>query len=769
MFKRIILILGVGVIGVGCGNTQDRPPPPPQEGPKPDVWHKVHCACQVPLSPAAQNYLGTSGPTISLNVDACEEEKNDATQMTADDTCTKKVAPYVRAELEQTLIWKIGPQLGAKAVCSDASGNAAFGLINGPVICTTTPYENAGANSSEFPAGRVGLKIEPACKDAYAKAPVSCDFTPTTGNCPLSVDPQEAFNPNTCRCDSVTGCTGTSARVKRPAVGNADDPPPAPAFDPQSPIADLALGRKDGIINDGKLKISVTARGCIDVLVGSICASDTARDESNLSGGFRVYGGPCVGSACNVALEGNLAAGRLHFNFGIDTPLGKVSFAEHSITDFIMFVGSGDISVPVDANGHGSIPPGAAQYRAFWRDNGAEKQSIGFFSEALGFDINWATKTLSVDQVTLNLGGSSATVSFDGTFGDSLFDRLGNLCPKPRLAQPVGALAVACGADTQVTFPVPGLALGCRDTPATVTGSVIAANGQTLATPIPIVNGAATVPRGELVVRWIATDTEGRTDQVDQVISAVTRPALAASNSLDLGDRFLVTEASGQWGAVSNTGSGLTVLNTDGRVGEFDSATRITLRDRAAVNLLVSRQVPERFNQTILLAQSFVTPVAFPQPALPTLTASNNDVFVESDTSRTLVPGAYGKVTVHPRGHLKLQAGDYAFRSLETDSQSVLDLNKANGSIRVVVYETTKLQATYNPTPNNATGFLLGYLGQQTVYVETQFRGTLVVPNASLNLRALNGVSHEGEFYAKDLKTEGGATVRHVPAACALP
>jgi len=94
---------------------------------------------------------------------------------------------------------------------------------------------------------------------------------------------------------------------------------------------------------------------------------------------------------------------------------------------------------------------------------------------------------------------------------------------------------------------------------------------------------------------------------------------------------------------------------------------------------------------------------------------------------------------------------------------------KANGTIRVVVYETTKLQATYNPTPNNATGFLLGYLGQQTVYVETQFRGTLVVPNASLNLRALNGVSHEGEFYAKDLKTEGGATVRHVPAACALP
>lgn len=176
-----------------------------------------------------------------------------------------------------------------------------------------------------------------------------------------------------------------------------------------------------------------------------------------------------------------------------------------------------------------------------------------------------------------------------------------------------------------------------------------------------------------------------------------------------------------------------------------------------------------RSSSQTLLAQSFVNPVAFPFPALPTLGASNSDVLVESDTSRTLAPGAYGKVTVHPRGRLRLQAGDYAFKTLEMDSQSALDLNKSQGNIRVVVYETTKLQASYNHTPAGAPGFLLGYVGQQTVFVETQFRGTLVVPNASQNLRALNGVSHEGEFFAKDLKTEGGASVRHVPASCALP
>jgi hypothetical protein len=767
MLKRILMMFVMGATALGCGNSETRPPAP-QQGTV-DVWHKAHCACQVPLTPAARNYLGVSEPSVSLNVDACLESANVATQAAANQICETTVAAYVGSEIQDILLWKTGPLLDSAAVCGDGSGAPpALAPIDGAVTCGVVPFENQGADSSEFPANTVGLKIEPFCANAYAKTPIECDFGPN-GNCQLSSDPQQAFDPSICRCDSVQGCSTALSRVKRPSIGNADDPLPVSPFDPQAPIAEVALGRKDGIVNDGQLSVSVTATGCVDAGLFEICDSDSDSDTSNLSGGFRVYGGPCVGSACGVVLEGNLAASALHLEFGLDTPFGFITFEEHDITDFIMFVGSGELSVPVDANGHGTIPGGAGQYRAFWRDNGTEKQAIGMFADPLGFDIDWTTKTLSVDQVTLNLGGSSATVSFSGTFGDSVLDRLGGLCPKPKLASPEGGLAVACGVGSQVTFDAPKLAIGCRDTPASVSGSVIAANGQTLATPIPIVNGAATVPRGELVVRWVATDTAGRTDQVDQVIKAVTRPTLAATNSLDLGDRFIAIEPSGQRGAVSNTGFGITVLNTEGKVGELDSRSRATLRDRAEVNLLVSPQTPVRFNQTTLVSQSFIAPVPFPQPALPTLAASNADVFVESDTTRPLAPGAYGKVTMHPRGHLRLVAGDYAFKTLEMDSTSQLDLDKSNGAIRVVVYDTTKLQGIYNHSPNAATGFLLAYLGQQTVYAETQFRGTLVVPNASLNLRALNGVSHEGEFYAKDLKTEGGATVRHVPATCELP
>jgi hypothetical protein len=157
-------------------------------------------------------------------------------------------------------------------------------------------------------------------------------------------------------------------------------------------------------------------------------------------------------------------------------------------------------------------------------------------------------------------------------------------------------------------------------------------------------------------------------------------------------------------------------------------------------------------------------------PAIPSLAANNNNLFVGTDQTRTLAPGAYGTVTVHPRGRLRLSAGDYAFQTIELHSTSHLDLNKAGGPIRIVVYQSAKLQANYNhSSPNTAAGFILAYVGTQTAIAETQFRGTLVVPNGSLNLRALNSQSHEGEFFAKNLKTEGGATVRHVPGTCVSP
>lgn len=131
-----------------------------------------------------------------------------------------------------------------------------------------------------------------------------------------------------------------------------------------------------------------------------------------------------------------------------------------------------------------------------------------------------------------------------------------------------------------------------------------------------------------------------------------------------------------------------------------------------------------------------------------------------------MAPGAYGQVTVRPGAHLQLSAGDYVFKSIDLESNAHLEIIKTNGPVRVLVLENAILRASYDHTPATPNGFVMGFAGQNTVYLETPFRGTVVAPNATVNLRSVDPEVHRGEFFGKSIKTEGGARVVHVPAAC---
>jgi hypothetical protein len=98
MLNRILLVMSVGMGVLACGKAENRPPPIGPGPGVPDVWHKAHCSCEVPLSPAAQNYLQVSVPSVSFNVDACMELANNPDQMVADELCGEKVKDYVKAE-----------------------------------------------------------------------------------------------------------------------------------------------------------------------------------------------------------------------------------------------------------------------------------------------------------------------------------------------------------------------------------------------------------------------------------------------------------------------------------------------------------------------------------------------------------------------------------------------------------------------------------------------------------------------------------------------
>jgi hypothetical protein len=160
------------------------------------------------------------------------------------------------------------------------------------------------------------------------------------------------------------------------------------------------------------------------------------------------------------------------------------------------------------------------------------------------------------------------------------------------------------------------------------------------------------------------------------------------------------------------------------------------------------------------------TPIAVPLPALPSASKSTKSVSVGVGQTKPLAPGSYGAVTVYTNGKLLLSAGDYAFDSFDLEPSAHLVLDKTAGAIRVVVNKNIILRGVYDHTPSSATGFVLGYLGTDIIYVESAFRGTLVAPAGEINHRALNGGHSEGEFFGKNVTTEAGAMVVHVPAAC---
>jgi hypothetical protein len=208
------------------------------------------------------------------------------------------------------------------------------------------------------------------------------------------------------------------------------------------------------------------------------------------------------------------------------------------------------------------------------------------------------------------------------------------------------------------------------------------------------------------------------------------------------------------------------VLNTDGKVGEFDSQAVVTLRDRAKIlGILISPAKPSLFNDASAAVTILKTPGLVAWPSLPTQANSTTVVDVGSGT-RPLAPGAYGSVTIRPGAHLQLSAGDYVFKSIDLESNAHLDIIKTGGPVRVLVLENAILRGAYDHTPATPTGFVMGFVGQSTVYLETPFRGTVVAPNATVNLRSVAPEVHRGEFFAKSIRTEGGARVQHVPASC---
>lgn len=94
----------------------------------------------------------------------------------------------------------------------------------------------------------------------------------------------------------------------------------------------------------------------------------------------------------------------------------------------------------------------------------------------------------------------------------------------PVIAPSTSAIPVCTSRFQPVTLPAPAVSDACATAPIVPHGEVIAVHGKPLATAIPLDDGAAELPLGDVTVRWTAHDASANPAQLDQVVTITASP-----------------------------------------------------------------------------------------------------------------------------------------------------------------------------------------------------------------------------------------------------
>ena len=143
---------------------------------------------------------------------------------------------------------------------------------------------------------------------------------------------------------------------------------------------------------------------------------------------------------------------------------------------------------------------------------------------------------------------------------------------------------------------------------------------------------------------------------------------------------------------------------------------------------------------------------------------NQGDVILDPDQTRTLAPGAWGNLNVNSRATVFLRAGTYYFQSVNTEPQARIMLDKTAGAIFIYVRNAFSLKGAFVSNGGPEGEVLVGYLGTSIAYIEVPLLGTIVAPNATVDLRRPPDNSpHRGAVFAKGIHVLSNATVLRLP------
>ena len=202
-------------------------------------------------------------------------------------------------------------------------------------------------------------------------------------------------------------------------------------------------------------------------------------------------------------------------------------------------------------------------------------------------------------------------------------------------------------------------------------------------------------------------------------------------------------------------------VGAESRVGDVTAVGRIEVEPNARTQALKAGgaiSLEPGATSTSAQAHASITAPSLLR-ATVAIPSASTDVDVPPGASLSLSPGSYGRIVVRAGGHLVLVPGTYDVRALDIGLFAEIVVS---GAAPVLVYVVDDLRFAGRVSDGgDATRLRVVYLGDRTAWLVTPFRGTLLAPQASLEL----GAGHStGFFYAARLAVGPDASVDAIPS-----
>jgi DNA-binding protein YbaB len=243
-----------------------------------------------------------------------------------------------------------------------------------------------------------------------------------------------------------------------------------------------------------------------------------------------------------------------------------------------------------------------------------------------------------------------------------------------------------------------------------------------------------------------------------------------AGGELKVDDHVVLRNAAGDgFGMVGNADVQQTSIGVEADVGNILSVGPVSLQTGARVHGFIrtagqltgasGAQVSGPIVESaVAVLPELTLNVVFPGTSQP-------GIDVGAGQQKTAGPDYYQSLAVRSQGQLSLSSGVYFCNSFLLESGGQASFNTSAGPVYLYVRDSFTFQGTFVDALGAVPNVFVGYLGTATTVIGASYVGTLVAPNAKIDVQPGSAPGHTAAFHGKQVEVRPNTTVRHLPFA----